>query len=438
MDSEAVMSGASRALRLAKLALALVLACAGVAAAQGEVSIDPDQVIGEVGPYVYGANYGPLSAIPLDLFDEAEAAGITFLRYPGGNWGENNNIAGYHLDMLMGIARVLGGAAVSVQARLEDGTPEQAAALVRMANQQKQLGIRYWYIGNEPSFAQGYSVERLNREWRAIALAMKEVDPEIVLIGPEPHQWNGLPNATLIDSDGVEWVRGFLEVNGDLVDVVAVHRYPFPRSAGNPNTTVDDLRQNTVEWTQLISRLRALAEEVTGRTDLRFAVSEANSHWSATSFGVATNDSHANAIWWADVLGKLINDGAWMVSYFDLHSSDGRGSWGMLSNTAPRPSYYVYQLYQHLGSELLSAESSEPFVSVIAARRDDGALTVILTNMNEEPRTLDLRIAGPELALAEARLLDPATNAAVIADPRDVDGAVTLPGLSALLLVFTP
>src|SRR5690606_18753709 len=126
---------------------------------------------------------------------------------------------------------------------------DAAARLVNYANVENDYDIRYWYIGNEPSLFDDYDVARLNREWRAIAEAMLAVDPDIVLIGPEPHQWNGLANATLLDDNGVEWVTGFLEANGDLVDIVAVHRYPFPRSDSDPSTTVADLRENTLEWT---------------------------------------------------------------------------------------------------------------------------------------------------------------------------------------------
>ena len=47
----------------------------------------------------------------------------------------------------------------------------------------------------------------------------------------------------------------------------------------------------------------------------------------------------------ADVLGKLIYDGPYMVNYFDLQSSNARGGWGLLSSSGARPSYDVYQLY---------------------------------------------------------------------------------------------
>lgn len=405
--------------------------------AQGHgIFIDPSEVVGQVGPYVYGANYGPLSAIPVDLFDEAAAAGIEFLRFPGGSWGDRNDLRESDIDMLMTVARLV-GAEVSIQARLPGGTPAAAAELVRYANLEKGYGVRHWYVGNEPSLYPDYDVATYNEQWRAVAEAMLAVDPSIQLVGPEPHQWTGLPQSTLLDRHGVEWVEGFLAANGDLVDVVAVHRYPFPRSAGDPGTTVADLRENTLEWAGLISRLRAVAERATNRDDLLFAVTEVNSHWSGTILGEATNDSSFNAIWWADVLGKLIYDGAYMVNFFDLQSSDARGGWGLLSNGGARPSYYVYQLYRHFGDELLAARSSAPFVSVYASRRADGQVAVLVTNLNDEPRELSFGSTTP-LQLSQARLLDETHLAAVIDSPLSPGGgSLSLPPRSATLLLLT-
>jgi hypothetical protein len=118
----------------------------------------------------------------------------------------------------------------SIHVRLENGTPEAAADLVRYTNIVRDYDVRYWYIGNEPNLFDDYTVAQYVVEWRTIAEAMREVDPDIVLIGPEVSQWNGTPQVDPVDPEGVDWLRGFLQANGDIVDVIAVHRYPFPCS----------------------------------------------------------------------------------------------------------------------------------------------------------------------------------------------------------------
>ncbi len=415
--------------------LALSAVCG--AAAQDGIRVDPTQVVGNVSPYVYGVNYGTLGALPVHLFDEAAAAGITFVRFPGGAVADQRDLRPFDIDMLMTICKLL-GAEPSIQVRLRDGSPEAAAELVRYVNVEKGYDVRHWYIGNEPSLYDDYDVATLNREWRAFAEAMLRVDPDLVLIGPEPHQWTGLGPSTLLDRDGVEWVEGFLRANGDLVDVVAVHRYPFPTTTGDPNTTVADLRDNAAEWTHLVSRLRELSSRVTGRDDLLFAVTEANSHWSRTAYGEATNDSRMNAVWWADVLGKLISDGAYLVGYFDLQSSDARGSWGLFSNNAPRPSYYTYLLYGRFGTQLVTATSDVPHVSSYAALREDGVLTVIVTNLGDEALTAPFTLAADGYQPTAAMLLDDDHDAESVEAPLGPGGSLALPPRSATLLELSP
>ncbi len=217
--------------------------------------VDAGEVTGEIGPYFYGVNYGPLQFISHELMPEAEASGIRFLRFPGGRWGDLNDLQPYQLNMFMALAEQI-NAEVNIHVRLENGTPEAAANLVRYMNVESDYNVRYWSVGNEPDLFDDYTTEDLNREWRLIAEAMLEVDPDIILIGPDVSQWNGTPEVNPVDPEGRDWLREFLLVNGDLVDIVSIHRYPFPRSQGNPVTPKDDLRQNTAEWDTIIPALR--------------------------------------------------------------------------------------------------------------------------------------------------------------------------------------
>ncbi len=417
----------------------LLLACLSgraVLAQGGGLVVDAAEAQGPISPLVYGANYSAISIVGPDLYDEVAASGLTFLRFPGGRWGDRNNMQPFHIDLLMIVADLL-NAEPGIHVRLENGTPEAAAALVRYTNLEKGYGVRYWMIGNEPNLFDDYTTEDLNREWRAIAEAMLAVDPDIILMGPDISQYTGEPSVDPRDPEGRDWLREFLRANGDLVDIVSVHRYPFPRSQAHPVTTIDDLRANTRQWDLIPARLRATIREITGR-DLPIAFTEVNSHWSAAIGGEASPDSLYNAIWWADVLGRLIREGVFIVAYFDLYSpSGGRGGWGLLDRYNPRPTYYVYQLYQRFGDELVLASSDDPDVSIYAALGDDGALTLMVVNLGPEAQTKPLRLdhftpGGP----AERWLLD-ADHLAEQLDDLDIasDGAITVPGQSVSLFI---
>jgi len=404
----------------------------------GVLYVDAAQRLGPISPLVYGTNYGPWITVPFELLPQAEAAGITYLRFPGGNWGDQNDLRGYQIDQFIALARRM-GAEPSISVRLLGGTPEQAAELVRYTNQTNDYNVRYWSIGNEPTLYPDYDTERYNAEWRTFAQAMLAVDPDILLIGPDIHQYTGDPAHDPHDAAGRDWLQEFLLANGDLVDVVSIHRYPFPTSMTGPATTIDDLHANSPEWDIIIPSLRALIRETTGR-DLPIAVTEANSHWTSAIGGEATPDSFYNAIWWGDVLGRLIRQRVDIVAHFALQSSTGAGGWGLLARYEVRPTYYVYQIYQRFGNELVHASSDDPDVPIYAALRNDGALTLVVINLGPEGRANPLLLDNIEItAQAEVWLFDADHQAEKIGEQRVASGdEITLPAQSISLYVFSP
>jgi hypothetical protein len=335
------------------------------------------------------------------------------------------------------------GAIATINVRLRQGTPEQAADLVRYVNIEKEYGVEYWAIGNEPTLfaaelrqlgvAEDYDTEQFNREWRELALAMKEVDPTIKLLGPELHQFNYDINFNPKDSSGRDWMIEFLKANGDLVDVVTFHRYPFPQ--GDQPVTVEDLRQHSREWDRTIPYLRGLIEEYTGR-DLLIAVTEFNTHYNEAMSGEATPDSHYAAIWLSEMFGRLMYQDVLMVNHFMLASSGGQGGWGIIARGEVRPAYYVYRLYSMFGSELVYTDSGFEDVSVFASRREDGRLTILINNLADTEQSAILSIAGEAPETAEQWQLTQESIPEAATDIGFSDGMVTLPPQSITLLVI--
>jgi hypothetical protein len=223
----------------------------------------------------------------------------------------------------------------------------------------------------------------------------------------------------------------FLRANGDLVDIITIHRYPY----GKENATIADLRANSREWDDTIADLRALIHTETGR-DLPIAVTEINSHWTKAVGGEATPDSHYNAIWLADVLGRMGRNGVFMMNQWMLTSQGGQGGWGLIDTSRVRPSYHVYQLYGQFGSERVYASSDDANVSVYAARRDDGALTVIVINLASAPVDTALRLANAQPGPAETWLFDAEHPVVQMDDTAlDAETALSLPPESMTLWV---
>jgi hypothetical protein len=404
----------------------------------GALFVDPGKDLGPISPYIYGTNYGPNNPVVLEMMPQVEAAGFTALRFPAGAWTDMVDVQNFQIDAFMDFCKQV-GAMPTISVRLLGGRPETAASLVRYTNIEKKYGVTYWSIGNEPDIftQQGYAnfdytSEQFNQDWRAIALAMKAADPTIKLMGPEIHQWNNSLAATPKDSSGRDWMTDFLKANGDLVDVVTVHRYPM--YSPNGAVTVRDLRTNTRAWKGEVDYLRGLIRKTLGR-DLPIAVTELNSDPSSVILQEVSPDSYYNAIWYADVLGQLMNADIFMVNQWVL--SQRSTGLGMLSGTTVRPSFYVFPLYKNFGAEQVAASSGVPDVDIFAARRKDGALTLMVINLSDAEVRAPLQVKGVKLTSAEVWLLDAAHNAEDLgAQVFAPDGVVTLPAQSAALYIL--
>jgi hypothetical protein len=225
----------------------------------------------------------------------------------------------------------------------------------------------------------------------------------------------------------------FLKANGDLLDVVTVHRYPM-HSPSNGPVTVQQLRENTRKWVGEVEYLRALVKEILGR-DLPIAITELNSDPSSAMLQEVSPDSFYNAIWYADVLGQLMNADVFMVNQWVL--SQRSTGLGLFKGNEIRPSFYVFPLYKNFGSEQVYAASGVTDVDIFAATHEDGTLTLMVINLSDTEKNIPLQVKGKKLTEAEVLLLDATHNTenlGVQAFPSD--GIVTLPAQSATLYVI--
>ncbi len=398
----------------------------------GALYVDAAQDLGPISPLVYGSNYGPWLFVTMEMQPKAVDAKLTYLRWPGGNWGDQNDIDEWQVDQYIATCKQF-GTEPSISVRLKDGTPEKAADLVKLVNITKGYKVRYWSIGNEPDlYKNGYETDQYNQDWRKFAQAMRAVDPSILFVGPDISQFTANPAVNRKDANGKDWMAEFLKANGDMVDIVSIHRYPFPVRTTDGAPTIADLRANSQEWDKIIPYLRSSIRENTGR-DLPVAVTEVNSSWANNGGGEATLDSLYNAIWWGDSLGRMIRQNVDIVAQFALI-----GELGLLAKYQVHPIYYVYPMYQHFGTERLFASSDNPDLSVFAAKRQDGTLTVMVINLGIEETSYPLRLSGNiSSAASEVWRLDASHQAENIGSQSITSGeAITLPGESMTLYVF--
>jgi len=413
------------------------------------LAVDAAARSGPISPLLFGTNYGPWSAVPFDLLDEAQASGLTLIRWPGGEWGDRNSITPDILDRFVKFAREM-GAEPQIHVRLREGTPEAAAELVRYANVEQGYGLKYWAIGNEPNLYSPddeYPPQRIAEEWRAIAKAMEAVDPAILLMGPEVTGYLAPPANDDFTNEARAVMQEFLRVNGDLVDIVTIHRYPFPISLTAPPPTIDELAASTQEWDPMVRDLRDMIRQTAGR-DIPIGVTEFNANWSKQAGGEATPDSIPGALWLADVLGRLVVNRATVGAQFALQSGPVLGAWGLMDRRDVRPQYYVYPIYARFGAELVYAGISgadggpHPTVTAYAALDKAGALTLLVINRGTTAADFTLALANHAGGKATTYRLDAervaAGTAAAAAGTIDLTNNMTLaaPPLTMTLYVL--
>jgi alpha-L-arabinofuranosidase len=152
------------------------------------------------------------------------------IRWPGGNWGDENSVTEWMVDEYIGLCRAV-GAEPCIHVRLFGGTPSEAANLVKYVNVTKQYAVKFWAIGNEPDLfvkkrgAKRYNVADYATDFVTYRQAMKQVDATIIVMGPEISQFDA-DEQYPVDATGEPWLRGFLQRVTDI-EMVSWHRYPF-------------------------------------------------------------------------------------------------------------------------------------------------------------------------------------------------------------------
>ncbi len=409
----------------------------------GVLWIDVASDLGAISPFTLGGNHGPWSDFSLDAFEKTIELGITFIRWPGGAWGDQNDMRQMMIDTYIAQARKI-GAEPSIAVRLPGSSPEKAAETVRYVNLIKAYGVKYWSIGNEPNLFDNdpnlnigvtWTPEYYAKTWREFALAMEAVDPSILFYGPDISQFTGDSTQYANEGDARDYLLEFLKVNGDLVDVVTIHRYPFPKCSTCGNPTWEQLRADTAEWDNIFPDLRRVIQETTGK-DLPVGMMEYNSYYTNAVGSETSPDSFYSGLWLADIYGRMVRQRPEMLAIWQLKNNNG--GWGLLTSFDVRPSYYAFTMWKKFGDHLLDANSDTQYVSIFAARTEAGAVTVMLTNLSgqevREPLQFD---QGDGIKLSEAYLFDRTHNAEAIEPPAFTNGGeIVLPAESVTLFIL--
>jgi alpha-N-arabinofuranosidase len=362
-----------------------------------------------------------------------QAAGVLALRWPGGSTSDTYNWATDPSgnSTFMNIATNLPGAQVFTTANYGTGTPGEAAAWVLSANVTNQCGFKYWEIGNEcygtweaDSHAVTNDPYTYATNFATCVQLMKAADPTIkigaVAVPGEDSYINNSNHFAVNPVTGQThygWTPVMLATLKNLgvtPDFLIYHFYPQytpePVSTSPPSACADSdplLLQVSgnpspsywTDWASAASNLRQQITDYIGSgspvTNIELCCTENNND---SSGGGKQLSGLVNALYMADSMSRLMQTEFNSYLFWDLRNgagSDGsydptlygwrtEGDFGVITGAnAYNPPYYSMKLMQYFvrpGDTVLNATSDYLLLSAYAARKADGALTMLVIN----------------------------------------------------------
>jgi hypothetical protein len=396
---------------------------------QADVRVDLNQSLA-LSPYLLGSNVFPLlgtrskdpsgqgfmSYAP-QVVAGLRSAGVRLLRFPGGDFGEEHTLSAQQLDAFSDLLNQVGAEGL-MQVQLSDPldkTPvplstraTRAALLVEYMNNPESIQrsaaapyhpIKYWSVGNEPDLltnpdtGQTYTVAEYTRAFIAYSLAMHARDPSIQVFGPELSRYAAAGGPK--DRKGTPWMQGFLQgvsnyerthhLSFHLLDGVSFHYYPFPDGQQDAKTILS----NPPQWDTLLPGLRQRIRQAFGR-DLPVAITEVNTH-----AGGGPLPQQLSALWWAETLGKLMDNQADYVAFFSTEGVDSPTPLFLQQNLTETAMLRVMQLFSHVQPRLVPVQGAQGIVSVYATQDDDHAVASLLfVNQTSHSQRISVQAAS--------------------------------------------
>jgi len=234
-------------------------------------------------------------------------------------------------------------------------TAQQAADIVKFINVTSGKNIKYWSIGNEPDLGYAYTTAaQIAAYIKPFASAMKNIDPSILIMGPECAWFNQNIINGITTPNGPDDLTG-TDANGRYyLDIISFHAYGFDGSQTRAQvitklTSVGSLQDNLAYLNTRIASCNS-AHGRTGSSALKTAITEANIGWqnnaSDNLYGVGAN-SFIGGQFWAEMMGISLKNGLDFINFWSVAEGNSAVSnigYVDANTNTKKPTYYHFQL----------------------------------------------------------------------------------------------
>lgn len=273
-------------------------------------------------------------------------------------------------------------------------TAQQAADLVKFINITSARHVKYWSIGNEPDLGYSYTTSSQVAAYvKTFATAMKNIDPSIMILGPETAWFNQGIIDGLTTPNGPDDVTG-RDMNGRFyLDVISFHSYGFDGTQTRAQvisklTQSGGLQDNLTYLNSRIANCNT-AHGRTGISALKTAITEANIGWQNAAgdnlYGVGAN-SFIGGQYWAEMMGVAMKQGVDFVNFWSVEEGGGSNTnIGYIepSNNSKKPSYHHFKMMaDNFRGNYVNGTTNKPNVKSFGSQ-DAQQIAVLILNQDQ-------------------------------------------------------
>jgi hypothetical protein len=286
--------------------------------------------------------------------------------------------------------------------------------------------IVYWELWNEPDLSnetpcnppsgQALTPTEYVTMWNAVTAKMLAVDPGLRFVGPATAGGQFGSSAGV----GNDYITQ-LERDGKVKPyAISFHGYGYWENTA-PDKWIFDGDNTGAGGIPDSVRTARLVHRTYPGTPIWITEMNVNADWGgdphnrpASAFGAA---------WWASAYTQLAPAGVQLINQYDISESP---QFGMIDDQTGRPllQYWIVKTIDDafpVGSERLSASSADPNVQVLAARRPDGKVSILVVDRRVDaanprggrglPADVELTLNGLSATAITSKQIDASTSA---------------------------
>ncbi|MGQ0829310.1 MAG: T9SS type A sorting domain-containing protein, partial [Bacteroidota bacterium] len=327
-------------------------------------------------------------------------------------------------------------------------TAQQAADIVKYINITKKKKIKYWIIGNEPNLSYGHTTAaQVAAYFKPFASAMKDVDPTILIVGPETASFKKTIIDGLTNPNGADDITGKDSKGRFYLDVFSFHTYPM----GNGSEAIPTRDQVISKLTApgsfqddliyLNSRVNAAnkAHNRTGATVIKTAVTETNINYTNNASdnlnGLNTN-SFIGGQFVAEIYGIGLKQGVDFINLWSVieGSNSVQDNCGYIDPHTgnKKPVFHHFKMMaENFKGNSVNCTSNQTNVKSFGCQNEQETCVLIMNQDLTKNHDFTVRLNAASISGSDPLKIN--VNANIAQEYSDV-----IPNQSSILLVFNP